>query len=163
MVLLGTRAALKDDLGCSTAELVYGATLCLPGEFFSASDDTLPDASNYANQLRTAMQGLQVTPTRTPLARLVCIPRSFVRHDAIWRPLQQPHDGPYKVLQCSEKTFILDINGGRETVSVDRLKPDFLDAAPELTLPPTGGSIPMTTLPLPSYATRLGCHVHVLA
>ena len=79
MVLLGTRAALKDDLGCSTAELVYGATLCLPGEFFSASDDTLPDASNYANQLRTAMQGLQVTPTCTPLARLVCIPRSFLR------------------------------------------------------------------------------------
>ena len=34
LVLLGIRTALKDDLHCSTAELVYGTTLCLPGEFF---------------------------------------------------------------------------------------------------------------------------------
>ena len=36
------------------------------------------------------------------------------------------NDGPYKVLQCSEKTFILNVNGGQETVSIDCLKPIFL-------------------------------------
>ena len=34
IVLLGIRTQLKDDLQCTTAELVYGITLRLPGEFF---------------------------------------------------------------------------------------------------------------------------------
>ena len=33
LVLLGIRTALKTDLQCNTAELVYGTTLRLPGEF----------------------------------------------------------------------------------------------------------------------------------
>ena len=74
MVLLGTRAALKDDLGCSTAELVYGALLCLPGELFSVSDVTLPDTTKYTNQLRMAMQGRHVCPHH---ARFL-VPRNYV-------------------------------------------------------------------------------------
>ena len=31
LVLLGIRTAVKDDLQCTTAELVYGTTLGLPG------------------------------------------------------------------------------------------------------------------------------------
>ena len=34
LVLLGIRTALKTDLQCSAAELVYGTTLRVPGEFF---------------------------------------------------------------------------------------------------------------------------------
>ncbi|KMQ86114.1 retrovirus-like pol polyprotein [Lasius niger] len=33
-VLLGLRTVFKDDLKCSTAELLYGTTLKIPGEFF---------------------------------------------------------------------------------------------------------------------------------
>ena len=41
MILLGIRTAVKEDLQCTTAELVYGTTLRLPGEFFdSANEDT---------------------------------------------------------------------------------------------------------------------------
>ena len=36
MVLLGIRTSLKQDLKGSTAELVYGTTLRLPGDFFKA-------------------------------------------------------------------------------------------------------------------------------
>ena len=32
--LLGIGATLKQDLGCSVAEVIYGTTLCIPGEFF---------------------------------------------------------------------------------------------------------------------------------
>ena len=35
-VLLGIRTAPKEDLGCSSAELVYGAPVTVPGEFFPA-------------------------------------------------------------------------------------------------------------------------------
>ena len=37
MVLLGVRTALKVDLGCTAAELVYGTSLRLPGDFFHHS------------------------------------------------------------------------------------------------------------------------------
>ena len=70
----------------------------------------------------------------------------IVRHDAVWKPIQQPHDRPYKVLQCSDETFIVDINGGRDTIFIDRLKPAFLDAAPEPSLPLTNRSTRTTTI-----------------
>ena len=41
MVMLGIRTALKDDLQCTAAELVYGTTLRLPGEFFEAHSTTI--------------------------------------------------------------------------------------------------------------------------
>ena len=34
IVLLSIRTALKEDLHCTAAEMVYGTTLRLPGEFF---------------------------------------------------------------------------------------------------------------------------------
>ncbi|GFV20824.1 uncharacterized protein TNCV_5069311 [Trichonephila clavipes] len=42
------------------------------------------------------------------------------------RPLQQPYDGPFKVLQRKDKVFFLDINGKRVSVSIDRCKPAFI-------------------------------------
>jgi len=33
-VLLGLRTSIKDDINASAAELLYGTTLRLPGEFF---------------------------------------------------------------------------------------------------------------------------------
>lgn len=36
VVMLGLRTALKEDLGCSSTELVYGIHLRLPGGFFEA-------------------------------------------------------------------------------------------------------------------------------
>lgn len=41
VVLLGLRASVKEDLQCSSAELVYGQPLRLPAEFFTQSHDTL--------------------------------------------------------------------------------------------------------------------------
>ena len=34
LVLLGLRTTVKDDLKCSSAEMVYGITFRLPGQFF---------------------------------------------------------------------------------------------------------------------------------
>ena len=44
LVLLGIHSALKEDIACTSAELVYGTTLRLPGEFFSTvSSIDVPD------------------------------------------------------------------------------------------------------------------------
>ena len=105
MVLLGICSTLKEDLHCTAAELVYGTTLRLPGEFFnSESQPSTADPASYVHRLRTAMQQLRAPPVR-PSQRQTHIPDSlrtcthvFVRHDAIRKPLQQPYDGPYKVI-----------------------------------------------------------------
>ena len=63
LVLLGIRAAVKDDLGCSAAELVYGFRLRLPGQFFLPSHDAIPDTT-YISKLKSAMTTVCPTPTR---------------------------------------------------------------------------------------------------
>ena len=65
MVLLGIRTTLKQDLKCTTAEMVYGTTLRLPGESFSHStvhNDINP--VSYATQLKTLMQNITPSFTR---------------------------------------------------------------------------------------------------
>ena len=47
LVLLGVRTALKEDTSSMAAEMVYGTTLRLPGEFFTpSSTPPLPDPSD---------------------------------------------------------------------------------------------------------------------
>ncbi|KFD45967.1 hypothetical protein M513_13149, partial [Trichuris suis] len=68
LVLLGLRCAIKADLGHAPAELVYGSTLRLPGEFFertAAVTDT--DPSGYADRLKTSMQRLRPVAPRSSL------------------------------------------------------------------------------------------------
>lgn len=53
----------------------------------------------------------------------------FVRHDAVRRPLQPVHDGPFKVIRRLDKTFKIHTPRGEQEVSIDRLKPAFIFAA----------------------------------
>ncbi|GFV97450.1 hypothetical protein TNCV_2039581 [Trichonephila clavipes] len=63
------------------------------------------------------------------------------------RPLQQPYDGPFKVLQRKDKVFFLDINGKRVSVSIDRCKPAFFLNTEDLQLPQTKNETPATVEP----------------
>ena len=66
IILLGIHTTLKDDLHCTVAELVYGTTLRLPGEFFysSTAADPVTDPCNYVTRLRAAIQQLKAVPPR---------------------------------------------------------------------------------------------------
>ena len=105
---------MKEDIGCSIAELVYGTTIILPGEFFDDSAvDTLIDLANYVGKLKSTMRNVHPVPTRTQSRRshvsrdLTSCTHVFVRHDAVRKPLQQPYDGPYKVLARADKFSLL--------------------------------------------------------
>ena len=182
LVLLGIRTTIKEDIGCTAAELVYGTSLRLPGEFFVAKGNNNADPSSYVTQLKRTMQVLRATPTRQSSQpgyvgnALSTASHVFVRHDAVRRPLQQPYDGPYRVLNRSAKYYTLDLNGRSDTVSIDRLKPARLDSqaiSPNSHTRPTTPPPPPTTPPPPPTtppsppttppvvpATRSGRHVH---
>ena len=135
LALLGIRTALKEDISSTAAEMVYGATLRLPGELFTpTSSPSLPDPADYVSRLRTHMRRIRPLPPR-PVRRdshvsgaLATTTHVFIRRDAVRRPLQPPYDGPYSVLQRTDKHFTVDINGRKDTVSINRLKPAYLDS-----------------------------------
>jgi transposase InsO family protein len=149
-VLLGIRTAPKEDLGTSSAELVYGAPITLPADFVS---NTLPDVppSVYLQQLREVVGKLAPIPTSKhglPMTHIpVALPRApyvFIRKGGHKPPLMAPYDGPYRVLEHGEKFFKIDMGGRPETISIDRLKPahfDFDKPAP-LAQPPRRGRPP---------------------
>ncbi|XP_075526581.1 uncharacterized protein LOC142558317 [Dermacentor variabilis] len=107
IVLLGIRTAYKADIGCSAAEVVYGTTLRLPGDFFaSGQQQARIFASDYASRIRDIMNKLRATPPRQPKERRTHVSNElescshvFLRNDAVRRPLQAPYDGPFKVLR----------------------------------------------------------------
>ena len=85
------RLKVPQDNKCTTAELVYGTTLRLPGEFFPPSPSSNPlDLSQCVDLLKSAMSQLRDTPTRTPTPGQVYIHRAlskcthvFVRVDRV--------------------------------------------------------------------------------
>ena len=43
------------------------------------------------------------------------------------KPLQPPYNGPYRVIKQTVKSFVIEINGKQDSVSIDRLKVAFTD------------------------------------
>ena len=117
LVLLGI---LKTDLQCSAAELVYGRTLRLPGEFFSKTPhlQMATDSSTLLTTLKTAMRTLRAVPPRAASQPYTYVNKDlstcthvFVRTDAVCKPLQPPYEGPFKVLKQDAKYFTLELKG----------------------------------------------------
>ncbi|CAI6348933.1 unnamed protein product [Macrosiphum euphorbiae] len=132
-ILLGLRCALKRDNDITPAEMVYGQTLRLPGDFFEEGNtsDILPET--LVTRLKEKFN--ELTPTsakynsnRKPFVapELKTADHVFIQHDAVRKPLQMPYDGPFRVNNRTEKYFNININGNAKNISIDRLKPAFL-------------------------------------
>ena len=171
-MLLGLRTQLKEDLQCSTTELVYGTTLRLriPGEFFSDCKADTTNPASYVTRLKSMMQQLQAKPVHKQNCTNVYVSPTlkscthvFIHHDAVKKPLQKPYDGPYKVQKRSDKHYTVNINGRDEVISIDRLKPAFHDIPPsdESILPlPEATTQQDSTFTKPARVTRSGRQVH---
>ncbi|KAG7307845.1 hypothetical protein JYU34_006448 [Plutella xylostella] len=150
LVLLGIRSSLKEDLGFSSAELLYGEPLRLPGELLTPSEETtnVSDPSDLVNQLRKRINVMRPKPTSHHakpstfvFKDLATASHVMLRDDTVRRSMQPPYCGPYRVLHRSDKTFKLDINGKENTVSIDRLKPAYIFAPPD-TVPLSANQAP---------------------
>ncbi|KAJ8386197.1 hypothetical protein AAFF_G00176210 [Aldrovandia affinis] len=128
-VLLGLRTAPKEDLQSSSAELVFGQALRVPGDFIpepmtpwvvSSQRPALLNKGNAFKLVPTSQHGLPQAwiPSDLSTAQYV-----FIRHNAHRSPLKPPYNGPFRVMETGDKTFIVDVGGKPERIRVDRLKP----------------------------------------
>ena len=118
--------------------------------------DLLTHVRNTMARLRPKQTSHHRRPSTHIPAELQSCTFLFVRHDAHRTPPQCTCDGPFKVLEQATKFFTLDLNGRRDTVSVDHLKPAFLDA--DWGLDERPGSQPSTRVqqvpPIPSSTSE---------
>ena len=131
-VLLGLRTTPKEDLGYSSAELVYGEPLTIPGELVppksaKSMDDLL---LNFRLNIplyapRPASHHTSARPYLSP--SLLAAKHVYVRRDGTKGPLQRPYSGPYAVLTSGDKAFLIDFGGRAERILIDCIKPAFFD------------------------------------
>ncbi|GFU03804.1 transposon Ty3-I Gag-Pol polyprotein [Nephila pilipes] len=155
LVLLGIWTCYNDYMVATSAELVYGTALKLPGEFFSTS---LPNASvpEFLQSLRCHVRALKPVLASRPSSCPVFIskdlfpsPCIFLRLDRVRRPLEPSYAGPYKVVKRTPKIFTLGIDGKQHTVSMVHLKPILL-------FPDTVNKVYPSVVPSSDIVTRFG-------
>lgn len=132
LVLLGIRCAFKEDLKTTSAELVYGETLRLPGELFCPSSNGSSDITEYITRLRKFAESLKPTTASRHRKESIFVFKDlstashvFLREDALRGSLQPAYTGPHPVIERSDKVFKIRLKGKAVTVSIDRLKPAY--------------------------------------
>ncbi|XP_018647055.1 maguk P55 subfamily member 2,6, putative [Schistosoma mansoni] len=111
------------------------------GEFINPNTNSQKlNIENYVDQLRDHMSKLKPINTREQ-SRAVYIPKDlsncthvWIRCDKIKAPLSPPFEGPFKVVSRKAKYFVIEKHGNIDTVSIDRLKPAYLDHEPPYVL-----------------------------
>ncbi|GBM79033.1 hypothetical protein AVEN_77620-1 [Araneus ventricosus] len=109
----------------SSPAIILIQTEWYKGDFFRK---TKPTATVFVflQQLKSPVQNLQPVPASIHTKSKVFIHKDFstathvsFRCDIVRRLLEQPYDGPYKVLSRTDKVFTLEIHCQQRTVTVD--------------------------------------------
>ena len=124
-ILLGLKAAPKEDHTISSVDLFYGVPLTLPGELLDIPE---PLAAIFLENLRQTPCSLPTRPLQSQPPsglpeKVLSADFVFVRRGAPGPPLSPLYEGPYKVAAMDSKFFTLELGGRLEKLTVDRLKP----------------------------------------
>ncbi|KAK5644805.1 hypothetical protein RI129_006105 [Pyrocoelia pectoralis] len=112
--------------------MVYGETIRLPADFFVESSVTT-DPCSFVDKLRRQMSNFKPVLDKKHGSPKIFVNKElahsthvFVRNDANHNSLQNPYEGPFRVISRTEQFFVLNLKGKSKGVSIDRLKPAFL-------------------------------------
>lgn len=131
-VLLGMRTALREDKKFTIAQMVYGTTIRIPGEFFEKSkivmdrNTFVSDLQNLMNDLRPRRRSPKLNNHMFVHKDLATCTHVFVRIDRVKKPLEPFYEGPFLVDKRYDKYFTVNIKKKNVNISIDRLKPAFI-------------------------------------
>ena len=116
--LFGVRSSLKEDFGCSAAQLTFGTSVRLPGQYFHQVHVNNLSPFKYFDCVNCFTPSLRSVPLR-PVAdsssyvdpALQQAEYVFVCNDAATPPLTKVYCGPFKVVYKTDKYFTLFQNG----------------------------------------------------
>lgn len=131
IVMMGLHSAVIQDIGFSSAEMVFGKNIRLPGEIFDSVKPKYTD--NWIEEFLSAMDQFKPTPAIRHGNHQYFVPTDlmncshvFVRIDAVRKPLQPPYEGPFRVISRTDKIFKINQNGIEKVISIDRLRPAYI-------------------------------------
>ena len=123
-VLLDLRAVPKEASGISSAKVLFGVPLTLPGQFVAATE---PDVQQLVKKLQDVplitMRPPAAPPPQNPPATLQHAEFVYIHVDGSLPPLAPQYRNPYRVLARGPKFFNFQLGDKADNVSVDWLKP----------------------------------------
>ncbi|XP_029675767.1 uncharacterized protein LOC115243155 [Formica exsecta] len=134
VVLMGIRAAWKEDLQATAAEIVYGEPIRLPGQFLQQSNkqDIVEEPEDMLKQLKKNLRDVRPREVKrhgqaTPFVfqNMETATHAFLRRELLRGTLQPPYEGPFQIIKRGEKVITLRKNGKDINVSIDRIKPVY--------------------------------------
>ena len=137
-VLLGMRAAPREECGISAAEATLQHQLVLPGQL-TPPTDKIPEHFTRKEPLAV------IPPTKRSYAQVAqssTLDQAqwvYIRKGGTCRPLANKWSGPYKVKEKGNKVWKLLVGDRLEVVSVDRLQAHQGAVDPEAAQPPQRG------------------------
>ncbi|XP_066969129.1 uncharacterized protein [Macrobrachium rosenbergii] len=158
-ILLRLRTAPRANSDPSSTEKLYGETLVVPRELVAENRDDI-GIQRLQDRIGKFAPCQETFTDRTfPFMhpRMSSSSHVFVRDDAVRPPLTRPYREPFLVLERNKKAFRISTHGWEDWVSIDRLKPTFLEGGngggPQVLLQDTAA--PQTT-PVSGKARRPG-------
>ena len=133
LIILSINNMYKEDLKSSSAELVFGQTLRLPGDLCY---DTPKPRVSYPSDMLLAMRKFAnaCKPTDTRVAPLTSehmphilqnCTHIYIRNDPIKANLTPTYDGPFFVVSRTNKTFHVLRNNTLYAIAINNVKPAF--------------------------------------
>ena len=155
-ILYGLRTVINEQADYSIAQMVYGTTIKIPADFMCEKENILDlDPNHYTKQLISYIKQLKPREVKHHNKENVFIFKDmdtathmFVRNDKVYKPLETNYLGPFKVCCRTQKTITLDVDGEPKIISKDRLKPAYIEVAPDVPL--------SNQVKQPDYVTRYG-------
>ena len=125
-----------NDTGYSPFNAVTGSHLFLPRVSIEPVEvEHIPKQIKILCSEMTKVDFQEVSEGKHHSKPKAYVPKDLIAFEYVWlrvdrvkKPLEAPYTGPHKVLDRFEKSFkIEDISGKPKVVSIDRLKPAYLD------------------------------------
>lgn len=133
-VMFGLRNACRSDNGISPAQITFGKSMRLPGDFYDSYTHREPnDCYSLVDTIQKTIKNFKPVNNTCRNNRKIFVHSDllkcdyvFVRDDTVRRPLKPPYDGPYRVLQRNSKVYVIQLPNRKASISIDRLKPAYV-------------------------------------